>query len=40
MNERPPVRSYRSGMDWFAVRCVLKNQDAYEERITLWIEGK
>jgi hypothetical protein len=28
--------SYRSPMDWYAVRSVLKNQDAYEERITLW----
>jgi hypothetical protein len=23
-------------MDWFAVRHVARNQDAYEERITLW----
>ena len=23
-------------MDWFAVRHVIKNADAYEERITLW----
>lgn len=23
-------------MNWFAVRHVIKNQDAYEERITLW----
>jgi len=23
-------------MDWFAVRQIIKNKDAYEERITLW----
>jgi hypothetical protein len=23
-------------MDWFAVRHVVKNHDAYEERVTLW----
>jgi hypothetical protein len=23
-------------MSWFAVRHVIKNEDAYEERITLW----
>jgi hypothetical protein len=23
-------------MEWFAVRHVIKNEDAYEERITLW----
>ena len=23
-------------MEWFAVRHVIKNDDAYEERITLW----
>lgn len=23
-------------MDWFAVRHVIKHQDAYEERVTLW----
>jgi hypothetical protein len=23
-------------MDWFAVRHVVKNRDAYEERVTLW----
>ncbi len=23
-------------MDWFAVRCIVQNVDAFEERITLW----
>jgi hypothetical protein len=27
---------YRVGMGWFAVRHVVKNHDAYEERVTLW----
>ncbi len=26
-------------MKWFAVRHVIKNEDAYEERITFWQAG-
>src|SRR3979490_228378 len=34
--DRASAQGYRIGMDWFAVRHVIKNEDAYEERITLW----
>jgi hypothetical protein len=35
LTERP-TPSYGFDMGWFAVRHVIKNDDAYEERITVW----
>ena len=36
MSPEPRERRYVASMGWFAVRQVIKNADAYEERITIW----